>query len=661
MFEWSLKNKIIAGALAAAICFIAGLFCANIIQPASKTAKIYSAAMKDYADKDFQNAYYLYSKVGFLSKLKPFAIFHQAECAKELGDKKSELKQYKFLFNNYPKSRLAVRAKYLAAQLLVEDEPKEAEKYFKQIIAKAPETDFAIASEYYLGLILYNKYKNEKIFPESVKSDVEMAFRHYLTKAPKGRLAKNAINNWLTLNKEISKDDYLVMANSYYELGEFEHAKEMLANTDLSESWVLDVKNSYAMKNYARAKDMVIFGMQTYAKYSDVKDIYEVSDIYLKITNNNHNDIDYLFKISIPKGKDYIWSSKCYQAPKQYQEGCFNQLYLNFPDSVYGADALANLFFARLDSKDYKNALKIGMDYLNKFKNTVQAPKVMFWMGKIYEKQNNYDEYMSTYKSTIANYPDSYYAYRAYLAMKHAQNPILNAYINEQPVEYPYKNKDDIMIRLAELKDFNMLEFLAEDEFVKSWVYYQKGDYAHSMLIARDAMAKITPKPLRDDLRWRLVYPINYYDEIKHYAENFGNDSAIILALVREESYFNPNAESSAGARGLMQLMPSTAKEISKNYGYGMTSANSLYNPELNIKIGNAYFAQARGMLNNMYVSSIAAYNGGVGSIGSWKRNLNYSDTDDFIEKIPYVETQNYVKKVLRSYWNYLRIYVAGT
>ena len=63
-------------------------------------------------------------------------------------------------------------------------------------------------------------------------------------------------------------------------------------------------------------------------------------------------------------------------------------------------------------------------------------------------------------------------------------------------------------------------------------------------------------------------------------------------------------------------------------------------------------------MLNNLDISAIAAYNGGIGSIGNWQKNLNYADTDEFVEQIPYPETKNYVKKVFRSYWNYLRIYV---
>ena len=131
------------------------------------------------------------------------------------------MKQYQLLFNNYTKNKLSLKAKYFAAQMLIEDEPNQAKRYFDQIIKEYPNSDYAIASEYYTGLILLNKARKSKIFPMSAKDDIEMSFRHYLEKAPQGRLALNAVENWLTLDKEIAKDDYLLMAKSYYLFGDY--------------------------------------------------------------------------------------------------------------------------------------------------------------------------------------------------------------------------------------------------------------------------------------------------------------------------------------------------------------------------------------------------------------------------------------------------------
>jgi len=655
------KNfKIIAGSVIVGVCFTAGLVFANLYQPEDKTMQIYSHALKDFTNGEFQNSYYLFSKVGYLSNLKPYAIYHQAQCAKELGDKQSQMKQYRFLFSIYKNNKLNIRAKYHAAQMLLEENPEDAKKYFEQIIKSQPNSDYAIASEYYLGLITLNKYKNTPhMFPMSAKNDVEMAFRHYLQKAPQGRHALNAVANWLTLDKEILKDDYLLMANTCYLFEDYEHAKELLANADIGNSWVLEAQNAHALKNFSRARQVIQYGLKNYTQYVSEKDIYSAIDTYLSMSTSKTHDINYLYDISAAKAKDYIWSLKCDATAAEYKSECYKQLYLNYPNSSYGANAMANLFFDKIKSKDYKNAEKIGKDYLSKFESMPSAPMVMFWLGKVAERNGNHAESNEYYKNTIANFPDNYYAYRAYIALKHLPTTILNAKITPQPVEYPYKNvsKDDVILKLAQLKDYGMLEKIIDDEFIKSWIYYQKGEYSHSMLVARDAMEKITPRPERSDLRWRLVYPIDYYDEIKKYSGS--NDSTLIMALIREESYFNPEAQSSVGARGLMQLMPATAKEISAQHSFGMTSLDDLYKPEFNIMVGNTYYSQLRNALDNMDISAIAAYNGGIGSVGKWKKNVVYNETDEFIEQIPYSETKNYVKKVFRSYWNYLRIYIA--
>ena len=196
-----------------------------------------------------------------------------------------------------------------------------------------------------------------------------------------------------------------------------------------------------------------------------------------------------------------------------------------------------------------------------------------------------------------------------------------------------------------------------DDEFVKSWVLYKKGDYPHSMLVARDAMEKIKEKPDKYDLRWRLVYPVIFFDDIEKYSTETGNSTPLMLSLIREESYFDPLAQSAVGASGLMQLMPSTAGEINSKMGLGMNVYEALFNPSLNIKMGNYYYLFLKRNLEGYDISSIAAYNGGIGSIQRWKTSLHYNDTDEFVEQIPYPETKNYVKKVFRSYWNYIRIY----
>ena len=164
-------------------------------------------------------------------------------------------------------------------------------------------------------------------------------------------------------------------------------------------------------------------------------------------------------------------------------------------------------------------------------------------------------------------------------------------------------------------------------------------------------MAEMQIKPAFEDLRWRLIYPLHYYETVEKVKGN--NNPIILQSIIKEESHFNPFATSSVGAGGLMQLMPATYNEIVKNTSIGA----DIYNPESNLKAGSIYYERLKKSLGNKDLYALSAYNGGIGSVNTWFSKLIYNDADEFVEQIPYSETKNYVKKVFRSYWVYGNIY----
>ena len=144
--------------------FVLGFYSAKIYQANSQTIRIYKQGLKDYENENFSNCYYLFSRVGMTSKLKPAALYRQAMCAKAVGDKKSELKSYQSLLQNYKYSSLAAEAKYQAGQLLLEENSTLAKKYFQQVLNSNLEDDYKIASEFYIAKINAEKLsaKNKK-------------------------------------------------------------------------------------------------------------------------------------------------------------------------------------------------------------------------------------------------------------------------------------------------------------------------------------------------------------------------------------------------------------------------------------------------------------------------------------------------------------------
>lgn len=659
MFTLNDSNKYIVKIVIVLFCLLTGFYLAKFYQPSGKTFRIYQQALKDYDNGNYSNSYYLFSKIGYASKLKPFALYHQALCAKALGDEKSELKSYQILFHRFPTNKLSTEATYQTAQLLFDTDPDLAQRYFNTVANSNINSDYKIASKYYIARIEASKsrYSNRKL-SHSKKMKIDESFRQYLQKAPNGRLALGAANSWKKFNPKLKSSDYTLIARAYYYAKLYNEAEKIFQKTKISDSWAVQASTYYEKGNYDKVKSLVEEGVKKYSKFANSKDYKNAVNYYIKINDNSYNAASKLFSLAKGNGKDYIWNLKCDNAPEKEKPVCYNSLYSNYPDGEYAQNAMRNIFLQQIYNKNYPEAKRVGQDYLVRFSKSDDVPMVMFWLGKIEQRNHNSSAYIEDYQNIINRYPDSYYAYRAFWILKDLPESTVFATLDIKPVVYPYKQPvpGNILSDLLKVKDYDMVVKYTGDDFIKSWVEYQKGNYSTSMLIAKEAMDKLEQKPAKTDLRWRLVYPLNYYKQVKKYSSQYKNNDALIMAIVREESYFRYDAQSGVGAIGLMQIMPATAHEIGVKNGIEFNTSD-LFNPELNLKIGNLYYSALREMLNNKDISAIAAYNGGIGSVTNWKTNLKYIDTDEFVEQIPYNETKNYVKKVFRSYWNYARIY----
>ncbi|HTI86390.1 MAG TPA: lytic transglycosylase domain-containing protein [Alphaproteobacteria bacterium] len=136
----------------------------------------------------------------------------------------------------------------------------------------------------------------------------------------------------------------------------------------------------------------------------------------------------------------------------------------------------------------------------------------------------------------------------------------------------------------------------------------------------------------------------------------FRVDRALVYALMRQESAFNPQALSPVGARGLMQLMPATAGFIANDKRLATKSKTDLFDPTLNITLGQRYVAHLladRGISNDVIVMT-AAYNGGPGNVAKWQRNVDYKDDPLlYIATIPAKETRQFIERVFANLWIY--------
>lgn len=189
--------------------------------------------------------------------------------------------------------------------------------------------------------------------------------------------------------------------------------------------------------------------------------------------------------------------------------------------------------------------------------------------------------------------------------------------------------------------------------------YTKIGFYHRSMYIAEIYFGSERQKLGFQEGReyWTYTFPKAYGDAVQHEAKKFNVSEALVLAIMRAESQFNKDALSPVGARGLMQIMPYTATQILRLLGENVASEQYLFLPEVNIRLGTRYLSRLQKKFQGHIPLIAAGYNAGPHRGFSWLSTFGNLNMDEFIEHVPFVETRNYIKKVVRNYAVYSRLY----
>ncbi len=184
---------------------------------------------------------------------------------------------------------------------------------------------------------------------------------------------------------------------------------------------------------------------------------------------------------------------------------------------------------------------------------------------------------------------------------------------------------------------------------------YASADAWYDAIVAATHMEK--NGQLGHDIAERVRYPRAYWDLFSSASTRLALDPYLVLALSRQESLFNPNATSGSNARGLMQLIPSTARKMASQNGMD-TENIRLYDPAVNVQLGTTYLKNLFEMFHGDEFHVVAAYNGGENAVSKWLSEFHGAD-DEWVENIEYKETRDYVKKVIGGRREYLLLYQA--
>jgi soluble lytic murein transglycosylase len=154
-----------------------------------------------------------------------------------------------------------------------------------------------------------------------------------------------------------------------------------------------------------------------------------------------------------------------------------------------------------------------------------------------------------------------------------------------------------------------------------------------------------------------LLYPAPYRDALLEYAPPRGVDPRFVLAIMRQESRFKPEAKSNAAARGLLQFIPSTADQMAGQLGLADFRQDELYSPRVAVLFGSEYMGQLFRQFPEMPQAVAASYNGGEDNVARWVARARSNDPDRYVLEIAFSQSKEYVYKVLPNYWVYQTLY----
>jgi soluble lytic murein transglycosylase len=191
----------------------------------------------------------------------------------------------------------------------------------------------------------------------------------------------------------------------------------------------------------------------------------------------------------------------------------------------------------------------------------------------------------------------------------------------------------------------------------KAQVYYWSGDRYNAWLAVRASLSKyVLSSGSRPQDFYRITYPLDYDPFILKRANDYDLDPYFVFALICQESHYEETIESGAGAIGLMQLMPETARREAKKMGLTFEK-NDLYSAETNLNLGISHLAELFEEFHHDSVLVLAAYNAGKSAAQAWFEEFGDRPRDEFIELIPYRETRLFIKNIMEHQAAYRRIY----
>ncbi len=303
----------------------------------------------------------------------------------------------------------------------------------------------------------------------------------------------------------------------------------------------------------------------------------------------------------------------------------------------------------------YNNKPELALQHFKKFTKVVKTPmslaRGIYWRARAYEAMKEREKARNLFELGAQKYPYIFYGQMCAAELGHSK---LNLPKYSVPQHMPNNSLVKAAIYVSKYGSNGLAQLYAKTA-VKSAKSKDEAAYVVSKLSKYGKNIHHTAWAAKYALQKHLymsdkAYPAPYK------LGKLPIETALTYSIIRQESVFNQYARSSAEAMGLMQLLPSTARDTARKIGIKYNKANLTRSPDYNIKLGSNYLAQMIDEYNGSYIMAIAAYNAGPRNVNKWVKRFgdprklkNYRDVINWMELIPFYETRNYVQRVLEN------------
>ncbi len=316
-----------------------------------------------------------------------------------------------------------------------------------------------------------------------------------------------------------------------------------------------------------------------------------------------------------------------------------------------------------------------------------RSPRVAgaaYWLARIIEKGGNPPLARVIYSQLASRYPHYYYAQQARRRLaalgkaEDSEKPAGPSYLASVPAPRRLVKERSAQterrLRRGRLLYELSLPDLAESELLTAdyraadshWVglelarqTQERGEFHRGLRYMKRYGFGYLRFPFDSMPRefWESLFPLRWEKQLRARVRPHGLDPYLVAGIIRQESEFNPQARSRAGARGLMQIMPATGRRLARRLGVSGYSTRSLNSPDLSLRLGTRYLRDLFDQFENRTVPALAAYNAGEHRVEAWLASNGYDDPTEFVELIPFTETRGYVQAVIRNTAIYRQLY----